>query len=433
MNKYIFLFLTTSVGTLRAQSVILPLTDRGTDAEFVKTMMVANVFEFRGDTVSNPLDFASAKKDDQVIWRKVKSPTMSKRYRKGFTWVFTGVKTDDFARSHTLVLIENPGWTAYNALIWTDRNNNYDLTDDGAPDTLKPNKTAVVSMDYQTNGLKIMLEHFPVSLFKQFAVINDNAMYQLQGNRLFSGTENSFRLRRMNVIYGTWSDGKKKMALCVKDANCNGLYDDNGVDEVMIADDGRSFQNLQSCVLKNGKAYLEWNSAAFYIDGVSRDGSFIKFTRDTNANLKYTLNKGKKLPRFRYAKPVTKTKAKTKTRKRGIRRFKGDKLYIYVWHDQASGYFNDSSALHALGRIKESGCKVLMLNYGASSQYLHRYSRRYETFIYQGYSSNKINKKLKILKIPTGIFIDKTQRILGVNYSPNQVIEYLKVNEIKTN
>jgi hypothetical protein len=99
---------------------------------------------------------------------------------------------------------------------------------------------------------------------------------------------------------------------------------------------------------------------------------------------------------------------------------------VYIWHDQASEYIRDSALLHALGRMKESGIKVLMLNYGASNQYLHRYSKRYETAVYQGFSSNKINRKLKIRKIPTGIFLDKKQRIIGVNYSPNQVHEYLR-------
>lgn len=409
-------------GSLYSQSVKLPLTERGTDAEYVKTMMVSNVFEFRGDSVSNPLDFASAKKDDVAKWRKVKAPFMNKSYRKGFAWVFTAVKTDEFAANHTLLLIENPGWTAFNTLFWTDRNHNYDLTDDGPPDTLKTGKTALIAMDTRPNGFKVVLEHFPTTQFKQFAVMNDKAMFQLQGNRVFSGTENAFRIRRMNVLYGTWGSGSNAFAICVKDVNCNGNYADDDIDEVMIADNGSSFQNLQSSVVNRGKAYLEWNSTAFHIDNIHPDGLYLDFRRDTAAKLKFTLNKGKKLPRFRYAEPT----AKDKKHKRSIRRFKGELLYVYIWHDQASEYIRDSALLHALGRMKESGIKVLMLNYGASNQYLHRYSKRYETAVDQGFSSNKINRKLKIRKIPTGIFLDKKQRIIGVNYSPNQVHEYIR-------
>lgn len=407
-----------------AQKVTLALTERGTDAEYIKTMMMANVFEFRGDSVSNPLDFASAKTTDPVTWRKIKSPIMNKAYRKGFTWIFSGVKTDAFSANHTLLLIENPGWTAFNSLVWTDRNHNFDLTDDGAPDTIKPHSRAVIAMDNRPNGYQVMLEHFPASQFKQFAVMNDKAIYQLQGNRLFSGTENSFRIRKMNLLFGTWRSGKEEFAICVKDINCNGKYADDGIDEVMIADDGKTFQNLQSCVLKNRKAYLEWNSSAFYVDDVDAEGQYIKFTRDTTATLKYILNKGKKLPRFRYAEPTS----KGKTQKRRIRKFSGEMLYVYVWHDQSAEYIQDSATLHALGRMTEAGIKVLMLNYGASSQYLHRYSKKYETGIFQGYSSNKINIKLKIRKIPTGILLNNKQRIVDASISPSEVIDFLKLS-----
>lgn len=422
MINWLTVILGLGIGTISAQNIQLTLTDRGTDAEFTKTMMMANVFEFRGDSVANPLDFASAKVSDVTEWKKVKAPVMSKAYRRGFTWIFSAIKTDDFAANHTLMLIENPGWTAYNTIIWTDRNHNYDLTDDGLPDTIKPHKTAIIAIDNRPNGFKIMLEHFPASQFKQFAIMNDKAMYQLQGSRLYSGTENSFRIRRMNIFFGTWSNGKETFALCVKDANCNGTYSDNGVDEVMIADNGYAFQNLQSCVLKGGKGYLEWNNAAFYIEFVHPDGKYIKVRRDTSAALKYILNKGKKLPKFIYAEPTEKEKIK----KRKIRRFRGEDLYVYIWHDQASDYIQDSAALHALGRIKNSGMKILMLNYGASSQYLHRYSRRYETAIFQGFSSNKVNRKLKIRKIPTGILLNKRQRIIDAAISPSEVLEYLK-------
>jgi len=418
-----------AIGPLSAQNIQLALTDRGADAEFTKTMMVSNVFEFRGDSIANPLDFASAKVNDATVWKKVKSPVMSHHFRKGFTWVFSAIKSDDFAANHTLLLIENPGWIAYNTLIWTDRNHNYDLTDDGSPDTIKPHKTTTIAVDNKPNGFRVMLEHFPVNQFKQFATMNDKAIYQLQGSRLFSGTENSFRIRRMNVLFGTCCEGKEEFAICVKDANCNGTYADNGVDEVMIADDGNSFQNIQSCTVKNGKAYLEWHNSAFYIEFINPEGYFIKFRRLTGAKLKFILNKGQKLPRFRYAEPT----GKEKTKNRKIRRFKGEKLYLYVWHDQATDYIKDSAALHAIGRMKNAGIKVVMLNYGASGQYLHRYSGRHESLIYQGYSSNKINKKLKIRKIPTGILLNKKQRILNSFISPSEVIVYLndKANKME--
>jgi hypothetical protein len=417
LTLFYLLFTITAWG----QAIKLPLNQRGTDAEFSKTMMVTNVFEFRGDTVANPLDFASAKAEDAVLWRKVKAPAMSKNYRKGFTWIFSGEKKDAFSGNHTLLLIENPGWTAFNTVIWTDRNHNLDLTDDGAPDTMKPHQSLILSLDDKPNGFKVALEHFPVSSFPQFSSMNDKAMYLLQGSRRFSGTENAFRIRRLNLIYGNWKSGSDSFVLGVKDVNCNGIYNENGIDEIMIADRGDEFQNQQSCVIEKNKAYLEWNNAAFYVNEVARDGSFVNLKRETNTKLKYILNKGDKLPRFRYAEP----RDKSKTKMRRVRRLRGNMLYIYVWHDQSQKHIQDSAELHKLGRLQNSNLKVLMLNYGASSKYLHRYANRYDTRILQGFSSNTINGKLKIKKIPTGILLDKKQRILAVGITPSQVLAQL--------
>lgn len=110
---------------------------------------------------------------------------------------------------------------------------------------------------------------------------------------------------------------------------------------------------------------------------------------------------------------------------RRVRRLRGNMLYVYVWHDQSQKHILDSAELHKLGRLQNSNLKVLMLNYGASSKYLHRYANRYDTRILQGFSSNTINGKLKIKKIPTGILLDKKQRILAVGITPSQVLAQL--------
>ena len=87
MSKQVIGLMLLGIGSLSAQNIQIALTERGTDAEFTKTMMVSNVFEFRGDSVANPLDFASAKVSDVALWRKVKAPAMNKTFRKGFSTV----------------------------------------------------------------------------------------------------------------------------------------------------------------------------------------------------------------------------------------------------------------------------------------------------------------------------------------------------------
>lgn len=421
MIKYILLsafFL--AAGKAGAQELTIPLVDRAEDAEYTKMMMVTNMFLFRNDSVANPIDLASARPEDPVNWKKVKSPVMNATRRLGFGWIFGGEYNDPFAPHHTLIVVENPGWTMFPTLIWTDRNHNYDLTDDGPPDTMTAKNGAMLKVDDRPNGFRLYVEHFPENRFQQFEMMHDNAMYKLQGSRRFMGTANSFRERRMNVLAGTWRNGADSFGIAIKDANCNGRYDDDGTDQVMVSDAGSRFENLQAVVLQDGRAYLEWDGVAYDIREVSAEGQFIRLIRDTSAQLKFSLNIGDKLPRFRYC---TATKP---PKRKGIRRLKGKYTYVYIWHDQSPRHLADSAGLHALGRLNQPDFQVLALNYGASGRYIYRYNKRFETNLLQGFSSNDLNRKLKVKKIPTGILIDKKQRIIAVGITPEEVRGWLQ-------
>jgi hypothetical protein len=74
--------------------------------------------------------------------------------------------------------------------------------------------------------------------------------------------------------------------------------------------------------------------------------------------------------------------------------------------------------------------KVLALNYGASGRYVVRYNRLFNTPILQGFSSNSINRNLKIKKIPTGILLDSRQRIVAIGITPTQAELILKALSI---
>lgn len=416
MNKPVLIALgLLFCGSATAQTGIVALNSRAEDADFTKMMMVTNVFALLKDSVANPLDLASAAPGDPTFWKKVISPEMKPSMRRGFAWIFGGTHSDDFAPNHTLILIENPGWTAYQTLIWTDRNHNYNLTDDGPPDTMRGQMPVVISLDDKPRGFKVSLEHFPDAKFPHFVNLNDKAMTRLQGNRMFMGTASSFRERRLNVLAGNWANGSDSFAVALKDVNCNGTYNDDGIDQVMITDPGLRFENLQAVIIKNEFAYLEWDHAAFTVSEINSDGTSLKLKRDPNAILKYSLNAGSRLPRFRYCT------ASKPAKRRSVRRLKGKFTYIYIWHDQSPVHIADSAALHALGRLKRPDFQVLSLNYGASGRYIYRYNKRFDTEMLQGFSSNELNRKLKVRKIPTGILVDRRQRILAAGIEPQEV------------
>lgn len=404
--------------TLKAQLLELPLNRRAEDAQYTKLILIAPVFALRGDSVANPLDLSSARPEDPVVWKKVKVPLMNAAYRSGFTWLFNGAVEDPFSGAFTLALIENPGWTYYPSRIWVDHNHNFDMTDDGLGDTFTLDSGIVISFAGE-NGYQVYAEHFPVEKFRSLAIMNDQAVRKVQGNRVFLGTGASLREHRLNVVASDWNDGKDSFTLAVKDVNCNGKYDED-FDQVMIGNYRGYLNNLQAVNLSRGTAYLEWNGASYQVKKVDNEGRFLSVFRDTQSRLKYTLNKGDKLPRFKYCS------ATKPSRHKSIRRLKGKMIFIYIWRDGTDEFFRDSAAWHALGRLGRADFEVLGLNYGASARYVFQYNHYFETQIRQGYSSNRINEILKVERIPYGILIDSRQRILATGLTPGEVAAWLK-------
>ncbi|MBL7812169.1 MAG: hypothetical protein JNL57_08095 [Bacteroidetes bacterium] len=406
---------------MQAQTLRIPLTERVEDAQYSKLIMVTQTFFLQGDSVSNPLDVSSAVKGEPVYWRNIVPPAYNKNMRMAYAWVYDGSVQDKFSGSHSLLVIENPGWTAYPTRIWVDRNHNFNLTDDGNPDTMTMSKPAIIHLAGDNyNGFKLWLEHFPVDQFPMFANMNDRSVEAVQGNRFFLGSASCFRERRLNVLAGRWKSSSDSFLIAVKDENCNGNYGDHETDVVMITDYNKTPDNLQGITLNaKGKAYLEWNNAAYTVLGIDMEVAELILLRDTAAWLKNTLNTGEKIPRFKYC-----TATKPQKRK-SVRKLKGKTVYIYVWRDGAEEFAQDSAALHALGRLRKKDFTVLCLNYGASGRYVYRYNKRYDIELLQGFSSNDINGLLKVKKIPSGILINRKQKVLFNGISPLQVSEYL--------
>ncbi|MBS3913582.1 MAG: hypothetical protein KG003_03735 [Bacteroidetes bacterium] len=399
----------------------MPLNLRVEDGQFSKLILSAPVFYFRGDSVANPIDISAAEPNDEVYWKKCKLPEFLNGTTKGFTWIYDGSSALDFAPSYTLVAIENVRLTFYDSRVWVDKNHNFDFTDDGDFFTITKEHGIEVPLGSNANGYHVFLERFPHGKFNSLKRMNDSTIVKLKGNRIFHGTEYSLREKRLNVIASKWTNGVDSFCIGVKDVNCNGIYDDENLDAVMITSYNGVFDNLQSVKLDDkGMAYLEWHNAAYTIKKVNSQGAFLEVRRDTVSKLKYSLNKGDKIPRFKYCTATKPAKHKS------IRKLKGNYVFVYVWRDGEETFIQDSVSWHALGRQKRKDLVVLGLNYGASARYVYQYNNYYATAIKQGYSSNDINRKLLIRQIPTGILLDKKQRIVAVGITPAQAIAMLE-------
>lgn len=427
---------------LNGQTVTLNLKNDGLDGEFKKLMLVNYLFYVHQDTVAEPLDIAADKINENVKLKRIILPNykLKKSYQSWtYGYFFNGNVVNDFSSYNTLYvtsigdvginleLNEKGVWDKVPTLIWVDRNNNFDLSDEGDPDTLFFDQGKFIPIAEGKEGYGVFIERWnntPGNPFQKFYNQNNQYLSMIcAGNkyRKFVSTENTFRERRMNLWQASWRNGADSFLVGIKDQNCNGKIGETGNDLLMIGFPGDVLNNLQGMSLdKNGKGYLEWNNCAYYIEKIDNAQKSITIRRDSTAKLKYSLNKGEKIPRFKYVS------ASKSNRKRSIRKMRGKYTYIYVWRDDLEEYKKDTAFFHDLGRQTIKEFAVLGLNNGSNKKFVGRYNARNGTQIVHGFSSNSINKKIKVKRMPYGILVDKKQRIIACNLTPEQALDYVK-------
>lgn len=413
---------------LFGQNLKINLDNRAKDDQYSKLILLVNFYELYGDTIANPIDVASSKPMDAFTLKKINKPTVpagvaASKWCYGYLYNLNSVS--EFNPKYTLVLYINPVLTAYPGYIWVDKNNNLDLTDDGEPHKITNDSSVLVKLDNRPNGYQVALERLPnpfagpkSDFFYTLYRSNDNFLDTFRKTcryRHFIPTMYGLRERRLNLVGGNWSNGRDSFMIGIKDNNYNGLYNDKERDAILIGNPNSSLDNLQAVKLDDkGKAYIEWNNCAYTINNIDPEGFFIELNRDSTAKLRNSLNVGAKLPRFKYT-----VSAKKESRK-SIRRQRGHMTYIYIWRPGLPQFESDSADLRKLASIQDKEFVVLGLNNGSSSRYVLSYNKLWGNTMKHGFSSNKINKKLKVKKIPTGILVDKRQRIIAVGISPEE-------------
>lgn len=430
---FILLWSTGLLATLKAQHLHIKLDQRAHDDQYAKLILMTNFFDLVNDTIADPIDLASSKPTDPVKLQRITKPELpSDVYNKKwcYGYIFNVNSQNEFNRKYTLLVYANPNVTSQHGYIWVDKNNNLDLTDDGPGYKISKDSGVLVALDDRPNGYRLMLERMPspfdgpnASFYWALYTSNDNFLDTFRKTcryRKFVPSMYGLRERRLNLMSGTWRNGRDSVLIGVKDNNYNGLYNDNGEDAVLICSPGGTLDNLQAVRLdKKGEAYLEWNNCAYTVKVVDKEGNYIEVIRDTAVRLKKSLNPGDKIPRFRYCVSAL------KPHKSQIRRMRGHMTYVYIWRPGLPEFSRDSTALRKLSAMQDKDFTVLGLNNGSSGRYVYYYNKINGTNIKQGFSSNKINKKLKIKKIPTGILMDKKCRIIAVGISPEQARNYI--------
>ena len=435
MLKYFFLTLTLcAAGRFFAQSPArkVVLDQFVEDEKGKKLQSIIAVYKYKGQPFEDPINNGVDTKEEFGRFN-ARLPDMTGVKDTCYAYIYFGALADrKDLKGYVLAIIGNNTRTAGSpdTRIWIDRNYNLDLTDDGPPEVydLKILEKEIVFFHPRVKNATytISISRFPFSYNPKYIGMLDDYYRENSGSKTFAGAFYSFREHRLNTIGGDYKYGNDSFRIAIKDANCNGLFNDAGIDYILVGD-------YQTPVLpetaipieaKEGRTYFERNSKRFNITHIDPLGAYIQVQADEHAKLKHALMPGKKIKKFRFHTIDT-----TKTTV-SIRKYRKKPTYIYIWRFDQPGFKEDTTALRQIVQNYSNKIHILTLNYGETPKALRGFRKRQSINWTIGQSTQQINNKLFIEDYPTGILTKKRLRVKQVGISPSELLFLLQNNQI---
>lgn len=343
--------------------------------------------------------------------------------------------------NHTLLVVERPQAMKYRqARVWVDVNHNLDLTDDpeqyyspssvSFSSTIVPESNGLIRLDDKPWGVTLQLGFFRNGEMKSYQKLYADAVDLVKGERKFVGVTNSFRQRRMSVVWGSSVYRNDTLYWALKDVNLNGLYDDEGIDLVMVSNEAGIFNTANAWKIENGKTVLDWLGQGWEMRVLYKSydvpqASWIIFVLPISSKKvknSRSLLSGDRFPKFRFcviegAYKPGKLK-ENPVHRRSIRKFKGKYTLLLVWNADDSLYHKDSAIYHQISRQLPDTMQIIMLNHGGSGRYVYGYNKRFETKMIHGFCSPQVAEILKLQTMPQLFLLDPKQRLIDINMSP---------------
>lgn len=407
------------------KSIKISLYHRGLDAEQQQSMAFSPLFLLRDKQVASFLDISSALTTDSIYYQKVELPDKINS-EIGYGYIFEGHLQNKFAPNHTLFIVESPMKlkSLKSSLIWIDRNHDFNFNNE-TPDTLYYGSTKrPCVLGNNPKALAIDFKLFPVNQFQQFASMTDEAFHLSQGTRAFIGARYSFRETRWNLWYGDFVFDEDTLRLGIKDVNCNGKFNDYGIDKVYLVSSNSNEFAGNNVVTLLKETNLFWMGNTFVLNVQDMYLENVSLKRIESVENATSLSVGSRFPRFRYCvaeKPVHKNQ---------IRKLKSKFTIVYVWNADNPIFIRDSAVMHKIQRTLPSQFKILMLNHGGSGKYVYRYNRRYDVNFIQGFCSPKVSKKLKLQSMPQSFVLDERQKIIKIGLNARQIQRFIAKNTL---
>lgn len=402
---------------------------RAKDAEYHKSQQIIPVFRLTVDTVEENNAFGVESKFKNKKKQIIVPEVINYRTRNGYGYFYFGGATNSFAPGYILFLITDNNRGISPSLIFIDKNNDYDLTNDGPPDTLRytDKQKYIILNNNQYSQAKhiIKISRFNYNRQARYIQLTDSHYVRHSGSKEYMGTFYSFREQRLNLLAANFKSTQKEdsFTLGFKDENCNGSFIDPGIDQIFIAPyKTAKFSDLSFELNTDGTAFIEYGGNIFKLTNIKPNGNTFNIELDSNASFLYRLNIGLKVPHFKYQKADS---GKTKYKK--LCKLRKKPAYIFFSYSFADNFDEDTTLLRQIDQKYGDKINILFLNSGDVSYQAKKIAVLNNLPYYCGISDEDIEEEWFVRTKPSYFLLDKKLILNKIGITPKELLLYLQL------
>lgn len=423
MRFRLFIFLFFTVTWAQAQVHSLKITERVADDKISKSLAILPVYKFTGLSIEPYTMFGIEDKPQQSDLVITRMPDMTGCSDTGYTYVFFGGANSDANQGYLLTLIGNYRRSMRPVLFYIDRNNNLDLSDDGAPDTLKyADSELFITLHNLSNReatYQVKLSRIEYGENIPYKKLLTDHYEKHSGRKKFTNINYCYREQRFNTVSGVYRSDTDSFRLALKDLNNNGIFNESCTDRFYI---GALAEQVQTDIMTYVQPdltdmFFEWNKKRYRILSISPTGEEIRFEELKEVQLKKGLKIGKKIPEFSFVN--------LDNQREESRAFRKKPVYLFFW-DFENLKDADTSYLAKLQRDFGEQIHILTFNHGDEPNQVRK-MRYYDEIKWpMAFSSVFLSRLFFLENLPNGFYAGKKMKLKAEGISPERMYEILQ-------
>lgn len=394
------------------------------DDAFEKSQSILPIYKFVSDSIE-PYSKFGIKRDTTKPWNKVKQmPIMKGCSDTGYTYIYFAGADNANSQGYVLTMVGNFRRSRRNVYFYIDRNNDFDFTNDGAPDSL-PWQATTIELELENSRIPGATYGLKLTRFKY----GENVRYKNlltehyrahSGKKQFTNINYCYREQRYNCVIGHYKNGTDSFSIGIKDLNVNGVYNESCTDLLYV---GQYHSQIVSDKLVNivptiQNNVFEWGGKKYRIKSIETTGKYIEIERDDNAVLSNKLEQGKSTPNFTYFNVFNK--------EHQLKEYKRSQVYLFFWDLDAISD-EDTMYLNKLNKEFADDLKLITLNHGDKPKNV-KIAFYYDKIAWPvGYSNSEIGGKYYIEDVPRGYYLGKRCKLKNDNISPKEMYELMRI------